>query len=108
MTEPLPPEPPPEPADESRFYPRTVGGVLYLLVLAATFLGIGIAWSGDWRLGVKWVGAALGAAATLRLLLRQQDAGMLAVRHRLVDFALLAGVGATLIFLSESIPNQPG
>ncbi len=108
MTDPLPPEPAPEPVDESRFYPRTIGGVLYLLVLAATFIGIGIAWSGDWRFGVKWVGAALGAAGTLRLLLRQRDAGMLAVRHRLVDFVLLAGVGATLIFLSESIPNQPG
>jgi hypothetical protein len=101
------PEPPPDPVDESRFYPRTIGGVLYLLVLAATVAGVGISWSGDWRFGVKWIGAALGAAGSLRLLLRQQDAGMLAVRHRLVDFGLLAGVGAALIFLSESIPNQP-
>src|SRR3546814_2071867 len=32
----------PEQVDESRFYPRTVGGALYLLVLAATIAGIGI------------------------------------------------------------------
>ena len=40
-------------------------------------------------------------------MLRNGDAGMLAVRHRLVDVGMLAGVGAVLIFLSESIPNQP-
>ena len=32
---------------------------------------------------------------------------MLAVRNRAVDAGLLSVAGATLIFLSESIPNQP-
>ena len=110
--EPAPlPDPLPDPlvgdGDEARRYPSTIGGLCYLVVLAVTAVGIGIAWSGDWRFGVKWVGGALIAAGTLRLVLRHRDAGMLAVRHRFVDFTMLAGVGAALIFLSESIPNQP-
>ena len=100
------PELPPEP-DEPRRYPSTIGGFFYLLVLAATAVGIGIAWNGDWRLGVRWIGGGLLAAAGVRLVLRQRDAGMLAVRHRLIDVLLLAGVGVVLFVLSESIPNQP-
>jgi hypothetical protein len=103
--EPLPDLVPPEEAP--RRYPSTIGGIFYLAVLAGVGIGIGLAWSGDWRLGVKWFGGALVAAGAIRLVLRTRDAGMLAVRHRLVDVALLAGTGAVLIFLSESIPNQP-
>ncbi len=77
------------------------------MVLATTGVGIAIAWTGDWRLGVKWVGASLLLGAVARLVLRRRDAGMLAVRNRAVDAGLLSVAGATLIFLSESIPNQP-
>ena len=107
---PAPEEPPPDeiPADEpARYYPSTIGGLFYLAVLIATGLGIWIAWSGDWRLGIKWVGAALILAGLVRLLLRQRDAGMLAVRKRWIDVLMFTGVGAALIFLTESIPNQP-
>lgn len=100
-------ESPAEESPEPRRYPSTLGGALYLVVLAATALGIGLAWVGDWRLGVTWVGASLIAAALLRLVLRQRDAGMLAVRHRAVDVLLLTAVGGVLIFLAGSIPNQP-
>ena len=97
-----------EPQDEPRRYPSTVGGLLYLLVLAAVGVGLVIAWRDDWRDGVRWIGAALLAAAALRLVLRRKDAGMLAVRHRLFDVFLLAAVGTALIFLAGDIPNQPG
>ncbi len=103
-------EPQPElvpPEEAPRRYPSTVGGLLYLVVLIGVGIGIGISWGGDWRLGVKWFGGALIAAGVFRLVLRNRDAGMLAVRHRIVDVVMLAGVGAVLIFLSESIPNQP-
>jgi hypothetical protein len=36
-----------------------------------------------------------------------RDAGMLAVRRRWLDCLMLAGVGALLIFLAATIPNQP-
>jgi hypothetical protein len=92
---------------EPRRHPSTIGGLVYLVVLATTGVGITIAWTGDWRLGVKWVGAALILGAVARLVLRRRDAGMLAVRNRAFDAALLSGVGAFIIVLSEVIPNQP-
>jgi hypothetical protein len=103
--DPLPDEEAFEPGP--RRHPSTIGGLLYLVVLAVTGIGVGIAWTGDWRLGVKWIGAALILGAVARLVLRRRDAGMLAVRNRAVDAALLSGVGAVLIFLAETIPNQP-
>ncbi len=105
MTEAEPEElPPPE---EERRYPSTIGGAFYLLILATTAGGIVVAYVDEWRVGVRIVGLALGAAAALRLVLPQRDAGMLAVRHRLVDVAILAGIGAALIFLAGDIPGPP-
>jgi hypothetical protein len=94
--------------EEARRYPSTVGGAFYIGILIATFVGIGITWSGDWRLGIRWVAGALIVAALLRLVLPRRDAGMLAVRHRLFDCLLLGGVGGVLIFLAQTIPDQPG
>ena len=48
------------------------------------------------------------SAAGLRLVLPRKDAGMLAVRHRLVDVLLLGSVAALLWFLAVTIPNPPG
>ncbi|HEU5455973.1 MAG TPA: DUF3017 domain-containing protein, partial [Nocardioides sp.] len=93
--DPLPDEEALEP--EPRRHPSTIGGLLYLVVLATTGVGIGIAWTGDWRLGVKWVGAALILGAVARLVLRRKDAGMLAVRNRAVDAVLLSGVGVIML-----------
>ena len=96
-----------EPEPDGRRYPSTVGGLFYLVVLLATAIGIGIVWSGSWRPGTEWMGAALMFAALGRLVLPRRDAGMLAVRHRIFDVLLLAAVGATMIVLAITIPNQP-
>jgi hypothetical protein len=105
-----------EPADEServsaeddgRRYPSTIGGAFYLVVLAVTGIGLGIVTTGAWRLGIRWIAAALILAALARAVLPARDAGMLAVRHRWWDCLLLAGVGAALLFLAGSIPDQP-
>lgn len=111
MSESEPPveEPGPEEPTEERRYPSTIGGAFYIAILAATAVGIAIVFrSHDWRLGVRVIAAALGAAALLRLVLPQRDAGMLAVRHRLTDVLLLVVVGGALFFLAGSIPDQPG
>ncbi len=92
---------------EERRHPSTIGGAVYLVVLATVGIGLALTLS-DWRLGVKVVAGALAGAATGRLVLPRRDAGMLAVRHRLVDVGLLVGVAAALWLLSETIPNQPG
>ncbi|UMG93344.1 DUF3017 domain-containing protein [Nocardioides sp. TF02-7] len=74
----------------------------------ATATGIAMTWrSDDWRLGVRVVAGALAAAAALRLVLPQKDAGMLAVRHRLVDVLLVGSVATALFVLVASIPDQP-
>ena len=97
----------PEPVE--RRYPSTIGGAFYIGILIATAIGIGIVYrSHDWRLGVRVVAGALFAAALLRLVLPQRDAGMLAVRSRVIDVCLLSVVGGGLFLLAGSIPDQPG
>jgi hypothetical protein len=99
----------PQPVEEvpRRRRPSTVGGVVYLVVLAGAGAGVAVVSDGRWRLGVKWISASLLFAAVARLALPSREAGMLAVRRRLIDVTLLTAVGVALWFLSTSIPNQP-
>lgn len=92
---------------EERRYPSTIGGAFYLVILAVTAGGVVAAYIDDWRLGVRIVGIALIAGGAIRLVLPQRDAGMLAVRHRLVDMAVLVAMGVALIFLAGDIPGRP-
>ncbi len=112
MTDPADPADPlatPDPPDEGdRRYPSTIGGAFYIGVLAAAVVAIAIVMTSDWRVGVRVLAAALGAAGAVRLLLPQRDAGMLAVRHRFVDVGILVAVAVTLWWLAGSIPDQPG
>ncbi len=94
------------PEEAPKRYPSTIGGLLYLLALAGVAVGLGLAVAGDWRSGVRWIAGALLFAAGCRLLLPDRQAGMLAVRHRAVDVALLVAVGGVLLVLAGSIPNQ--
>jgi hypothetical protein len=97
----------PPPAEGPRRYPSTIGGALYLLALLGVGVGLLVAVLIDWRLGVRWLGGSLIFAAGCRLVVPSRQAGMLAVRHRLVDTFMLTGVGVVLIFLAADIPNQP-
>jgi hypothetical protein len=90
-----------------RWFPARVGGIFYLAIMAATVVGLGIVASGAWRNGVRLMAAAMIAAAALRLVLREPQAGMLAVRHRFLDAAILTAAGVAIIVLASSIPNQP-
>jgi hypothetical protein len=94
--------------DEARRYPSTIGGGLYIAVLITAATAIGIVVGGDWRAGVRVLAGALVAAAGFRLVLRRRDAGMLAVRHRLLDVTLFVAVAVLLWWLAGSIPEQPG
>lgn len=95
-------------AEDERRYPSTIGGACYLAIMLATLVGLVLASFGTWRAGLQIVAGALLVAALLRLGLRQRDAGMLAVRHRVVDAVLLSGAAAALFFLTATIPDQPG
>lgn len=104
-----PPEEAPEqaPVLEERRHPSTLGGALYLLILATMALGVVLAYLDDWRLGARILGGALLSAGALRLVLPERDAGMLRVRHRLVDVGVLALMGGAIVWLAGDIPEQP-
>ena len=101
-------EPPPDDPDEPRRYPSTIGGAFYLLVLGVVAAALVVVALDEWRTGIRLMGGALIFAAAVRLVLRRRDAGMLAVRHKVLDAAVLIVLGGLLIFLAGSIPDQPG
>lgn len=90
-----------------RTVPQTLGGAIYLVVVAVAAIGIAVVAFGPWRRGVLVLGIALVGAAVARLVLRENDAGMLRVRSRPFDVTALAGVGVALIVLAANIPDQP-
>ncbi len=95
--------------DEPRRIPSTVGGMVYLIVVATSLVGLVVVAVGPWRRGVGLIGLALLLGALARALLRDRDAGMLRVRrNRWVDVLMLGGVGTAMIVLASVIPNQPG
>lgn len=95
-----------DPAD-GRAYPRTVGGMAYLVMLAVACVGVLVVVLADWRIGIRIFAGVLVGGALLRVALPARDAGMLAVRGKSVDAVLLLGVGAALLLLASSIPDQP-
>ena len=97
----------PEPVEEERRYPSTIGGAFYIAILGVCGAGIAVVAGGDWRLGVRVLAVGLMVAAGLRLVLPARDAGMLAVRHRAIDVTVLAALGGLIYFLASSIPDQP-
>ena len=94
--------------EEERRYPSTIGGAFYLLVLVVVIGALVVAAVDEWRTGVRIMGGALVFGALVRLVLRARDAGMLAVRHKVLDAVILLALGGLLIFLAGSIPEQPG
>jgi hypothetical protein len=87
--------------------PQTLGGVVYLVVLGAAFVGLGIVVAGAWRTGIVWMGAGLLLAAATRLTLSERGAGMLRVRRKWSDVTMLTCAGLALIVLAVIVPNQP-
>jgi hypothetical protein len=87
--------------------PQTLGGLVYLTVVAAAVVGLGIVLAGAWRSGLAWIGAGLLLAATTRLALSERGAGMLRVRRKWSDVLMLTVAGVGLILLSIVVPDQP-
>jgi hypothetical protein len=97
------------PEEEPRRVPSTLGGLVYLSVVAISLVGLGIVAFGPWRRGIALIGMGLLLGAVMRATLRDRDAGMLRVRrNRWIDVLMLGGVGVALIILASVIPDQPG
>jgi len=88
--------------------PQTFGGAVYIAVVAAALVGLAITVAGPWRTGVIWIGSGLLLAAFARLVLSERDAGMLRVRRKWSDVAMMTAAGVALIVLAVVVPNQPG
>jgi hypothetical protein len=88
--------------------PQTLGGVVYLGVVAASLVGLVLVLAGAWRAGLSWVGSGLLVAALTRLVLSERGAGMLRVRRKWSDVLMLTVAGVALIVLSIVVPAQTG
>jgi hypothetical protein len=89
-----------------RRYPSTFGGLIYLVVVVTTVVGLVMVALGPWRRGVALIGFTLVFAASMRLVTKEDEAGMLRVRSRWFDVTVLAGVGISLVALAANIPDQ--
>jgi hypothetical protein len=89
-----------------RRYPSTFGGLIYIVVVITTVVGLAVVAFGPWRRGMALVGVALIFASGMRLVTKEGEAGMLRVRSRLFDVTVLAAVGVSLLALAANIPDQ--
>jgi hypothetical protein len=93
---------------EPRRIPSTLGGLVYLIVVAISGVGLAVVAFGPWRRGIALIGLGFVLAALMRASLSDRDAGMLRVRRRRwIDVLTLGGVGILLIVLASVIPDQP-
>lgn len=87
------------PADS---YPDSPWGLL--LTLGVLGVGVGFAALGRWRMAAMLMGAALLLGALLRLVLPRMAAGLLVVRRRWIDVAVLTLFGAAVVVLALVVP----
>jgi hypothetical protein len=89
-----------------RRYPSTFGGLIYIVVVLTTLVGLALVAFGPWRRGIAVLGFALIFAAAMRLVTKESEAGMLRVRSRWFDVTMLTAVGLSLLALAANIPEQ--
>lgn len=76
-----------------------------VVVLTVVAAGVVIGALAQWRAGALVVGVGLALAGVLRLLLPVRRAGLLVVRSRRLDVAVLLALGGGLILLASSVPE---
>ena len=79
--------------------------LIVVLALAATGIGYSAAVPRHWLRGVLLLAAAMVLAGVLRLLLPARQAGLLAVRGRVVDVLCYAGGGVAIVLLGLALPR---
>ena len=77
-----------------------------LVVVGGVLAGLVIAWVGEttWRIGCLVIGASLVVGGLERLLLPDRDAGLLQVRGKAFDVAVLVLTGAAVLVLAVVVP----
>lgn len=92
--------------DETGRRPQTLGGAVYLAIVAVVASGLAITVVGAWRTGVSWMGVGLVAGGLFRLALPERRAGMLRVRRKVSDVTMLVLAGTALVVLAIIVPEQ--
>ena len=87
--------------------PRTRGGAVYLTVLLLAGGGLALVVADLWRAGTTVLGVAFLVATTGRVLLPDEDAGMLKLRRKAIDVPTLLVIGVALVVLAAVVPEQP-
>lgn len=77
------------------------------LVLLVAVLALVVVATGAFRTGSVLLGASAILAMFLRLFLREDEAGLLAVRSKSIDVATLAVLGVGLALLAFLVPLPP-
>jgi hypothetical protein len=70
------------------------------LIFAAAFV---LAGANFWRRGALLIGIGVGTAAVLRLVLSEDRAGLLVLRTKGLDFAMLASVSMAMLYIASTI-----
>ncbi len=87
--------------------PSTTGGIIYLVSTGMLVVGLAIVAVGRWRSGVTLMGLGFALAFAMRIVLPDQRAGMLRVRRRIIDLAVLAVCAGLMLVLAVIIPGRP-
>lgn len=74
-------------------------------VIAVVAVGLVAVSLSAWQTGVLLIGAGLLLGAGLRLTLPARSAGLLVVRSRAVDAAVLLALGFALVLLASTVPT---
>ena len=77
---------------------------MLVLALATTGIAYSAAVPVHWLRGVLLLAVACGLAGAFRLLLPARQAGLLAVRGRLVDVLCYGGLAAAIVVLGLALP----
>ena len=79
----------------------------FAAVLTVVLVGLVRIMQYHWRQGGVLLGVALLLAAALRLLLSDEQAGLIVIRSRVVDALLYSGLGAAMLFVALTITGGP-
>ena len=79
-----------------------------LVIIAGVLAGLAIAFLGQstWRLGALVIGASLGVGAVERIALPSREAGLLQVRSKGFDVAVLLVGAVAIIALAIAVPDR--
>ncbi|MGH3368341.1 MAG: DUF3017 domain-containing protein [Nocardioidaceae bacterium] len=84
---------------------RTFGTIAFLVCVGLTAIGVVVAAAGGWRQGTGYVGVSLLLACLTRFVLPDRHAGLLRVRRKAFDVALMGLLGLSIVVFALLVPD---